>query len=194
MQSVTANLASYAGQNFGVYVSVSGVDVAWAGVRPFQADYNGQQPVLSATALAAAGGGAAVPTGPATGTVAGDVATYENTTGQMQDSGVSLSTIQTMQMATATGCTFGSDGGGISCTGSPDLVEVFRRHELQGDLQHQLLKLDRRRQLDATVDRLVLGALQRNGAVVYRGRGAGELHRLGSEHKLRRDDHLHGHP
>jgi hypothetical protein len=64
----------------------------FVGIRPNQHDYNGQQPVLSATPISTTGGGAAVPTGPAT-SASGDVVTYTGTSGQEQDSGVLLSSL-----------------------------------------------------------------------------------------------------
>ena len=44
--SVTADLSSYAGQNFGFQIGSGSGEVDWAyvAVRPFQADYNGYQP------------------------------------------------------------------------------------------------------------------------------------------------------
>ena len=91
--SMTVNLTSYSGDWLVFYNNGSvAYDAAWIAIRPFQNDYNGQQPVLSSTPIGTTGGGAAVPTGPAT-SVSGDLVSYAGTSGQEQDSGVLLSSL-----------------------------------------------------------------------------------------------------
>ena len=92
--AIPVDFTSYSGSSFGVSVQTSGNDaqVEFVGIRPNQHDYNGQQPVLSSTPISTTGGGAAVPTGPAT-SVSGDMVTYTGTSGQEQDSGVLLSSL-----------------------------------------------------------------------------------------------------
>jgi hypothetical protein len=91
---IAVDFTSYSGSSFGVSVQAPGNDaqLEFVGIRPNQHDYNGQQPVLSATPISTTGGGAAVPTGPAT-SVSGDMVTYTGTSGQEQDSGVLLSSL-----------------------------------------------------------------------------------------------------
>jgi hypothetical protein len=91
---IAVDFTSYSGSSFGVSVQAPGNDaqLEFVGIRPNQHDYNGQQPVLSATPISTTGGGAAVPTGPAT-SASGDVVTYTGTSGQEQDSGVLLSSL-----------------------------------------------------------------------------------------------------
>jgi hypothetical protein len=91
---IAVDFTPYSGSSFGVSVQTSGNDaqVEFVGIRPNQHDYNGQQPVLSATVIGTTGAGAAVPTGPATST-SGDLVTYTGTSGQQQDSGVALSSL-----------------------------------------------------------------------------------------------------
>jgi hypothetical protein len=88
--SLPVNFTSYTGGT--VFFSSTTLDAAWIAIRPFQHDYNGQQPVLSSLPIGTTGSGAAVPTGPAT-SASGDVVIYTGTTGQEQDSGVALSTL-----------------------------------------------------------------------------------------------------
>ncbi len=92
--SVPVDFTSYSGQNFGVSVTSTDNDaqLEYIAIRPYQHDYNGQQPVLSSTPISTTGGGAAVPTGPAT-SASGDLVTYTGTSGQEQDSGVPLSSL-----------------------------------------------------------------------------------------------------
>ena len=92
--SVSVNLSSYSGDYFGFQASSPDNDLQleYVDIRPYQHDYNGSQPVLSPTAINVTGGGAAVPTGPAT-SASGDVVTYTGTSGQEQDSGVALSSL-----------------------------------------------------------------------------------------------------
>ena len=84
------NFTSYPGGT--VFFSSTTLYAAWIAIRPFQNDYNGQQPVLSSTPISTTGGGVAVPTGPAT-SASGDLVTYTGTFGQEQDSGVLLSSL-----------------------------------------------------------------------------------------------------
>ncbi len=92
--SVAVDFSSYSTQPFAINVTTASTDaeVAYVAIRPFQHDYNGQQPVLSSTPIGTSGGGAAVPTGPAN-TTSGDVVTYTGTAGQQQDSGMALSSL-----------------------------------------------------------------------------------------------------
>ena len=92
--AVPVDFSTYSGQAFGTAVSSpdNDAEVGYIAVRPFQHDYNGQQPVLSGAAISTAGAGAAVPTGPAS-SASGDLVTYTGTSGQQQDSGVALSSL-----------------------------------------------------------------------------------------------------
>jgi hypothetical protein len=92
--SVPVDFSASSGQDLQFLFSTVNADqkVAWVAVRPYQHDYNGQQPVLSSTPINTTGSGAAVPTGPAT-SASGDLVTYTGTSGQEQDSGVSLSSV-----------------------------------------------------------------------------------------------------
>jgi hypothetical protein len=93
------------------------VDVPWAGVdvgKPFYFGADGASPSTIQMAwidlvpykaihgtlngLAPTGGGAAIPTGPTTST-AGHVATFINSSGQIQDSGLTLNTIANIQIS-----------------------------------------------------------------------------------------------
>ena len=91
--AVPVNFTSYVGEVFGIGITSTG-DAEWeyVAIRPYQADYNGKQPVLSAAAISTTGSGAAVPTGPAS-SVSGDLVTYIGTSGQQQDSGTLLSSL-----------------------------------------------------------------------------------------------------
>ncbi len=95
--SVPADLSAFAGQNLGFrFYSASGSPmVAWIALRPFQADYNGRQPVLANVALSTTGSGSAVPTGPTTST-SGNITTFTGTQGQIQDSGIALNSIPSL--------------------------------------------------------------------------------------------------
>ncbi len=120
--SATIDLSSYNGRNFGFEASSASNDLKleFVGIRPYQADYNGNQPVLSATAINTTGAGAAVPTGPAT-SAAGDVVTYTGTAGQEQDSGVLVSSL-TAKAGTSS-CTTGQYETGDT-TGGPTCTQV----------------------------------------------------------------------
>ena len=121
--SVVADLSGYSGQDLGIKASVGSAAnllVSWLAVRPFQADYNGQQPVLSSTPIGTTGGGAAVPTGPAT-SASGDVVTYTGTSGQEQDSGVPLSSLSAR--AGTGSCPTGQYETG-DATGGPTCTQV----------------------------------------------------------------------
>ena len=74
--ATVADFTSYSGQALGIYIANANSDsqVEYVAIRPFQHDYNGQQPVLSGAAISTAGAGAAVPTGPAS-SASGDLVT-----------------------------------------------------------------------------------------------------------------------
>ncbi len=91
--SLTADLSTSATKWLAFYnPSGATYNVQWIGIRPFQHDYNGQQPVLSSAPIGTTGGGTAVPTGPAAST-SGDLVTYTGTSGQEQDGGIALSSL-----------------------------------------------------------------------------------------------------
>ena len=122
VSATSVNFSSYIGQALGISITTahSDAEVAWIATRPFQNDYNGQQPVLSSTPISITGGGAAVPTGPATST-SGDVVTYTGTSGQEQDSGVPLSSLTAK--AGASSCPTGQYETG-DATGGPTCAQV----------------------------------------------------------------------
>jgi hypothetical protein len=122
VSATSVNFSSYTGQALGIAITTANSDakVAWIAIRPFQNDYNGQQPVLSSTAIGTTGGGAAVPTGPAT-SASGDLVTYTGTSGQEQDSGVPLSSL-TAKAGTGS-CPTGQYET-VDTTGGPSCAQV----------------------------------------------------------------------
>ncbi len=116
--SLPVNFTSYPGGT--VFFSSTTLYAAWIAIRPYQHDYNGQQPVLSLTPIVTTGGGAAVPTGPVTST-SGDLVTYTGTNGQEQDSGVALSSL-TAKAGTSS-CPSGQYETG-DATGGPTCAQV----------------------------------------------------------------------
>ncbi len=89
--AISANLSSYGGYYVGFKgtYSTGQADVSYLSLRPFQADYNGEQPVLSTRAISTTGTGVAVPTGP-TSSTGGDVVCYTGTSAQEADCGKTL--------------------------------------------------------------------------------------------------------
>ncbi len=84
---------TYSGQAFGTAVSSpdNDAEVGYIAVRPFQHDYNGQQPVLR-TPINTTGGRNRGSHG-ARNSASGDLVTYTGMSGQEQDSGVLLSSL-----------------------------------------------------------------------------------------------------